>query len=108
MEDGRLARPFLSPCHPEAMESLAKRETPNEEPALSLSKGRMYFRLIYLQLVIPRSAATRNLLSFGIFWTCAGTTARGCPVDRSSTAGASLGRKRLAGAVPQRCIKAVF
>jgi len=44
MEDGRLARPFLSPCHPEAMESLAKRETPNEEPALSLSKGPMYFR----------------------------------------------------------------
>jgi hypothetical protein len=44
MEDGRLARPFLSPCDPEATESLAKRETPNEEPALSLSKGPMYFR----------------------------------------------------------------
>ena len=31
-EDGRLARPFLSFCHPEAAESRAKRETPNEGP----------------------------------------------------------------------------
>ncbi|MGO9126372.1 MAG: type ISP restriction/modification enzyme [Terriglobales bacterium] len=32
----------LTTCHPEAAESDAKRATPNEEPALSLSKGPMH------------------------------------------------------------------